>query len=236
MDAHAHLPLTQPHQEDTVRCRAVVRATDVTVYKLIAGGSEATLSAYNESCSNISISIHPTPPSHQHHPTCTDDWRGMYTQFLTRHALGTLPYRWEGGHTEARLVAITFLDPLDIIVVSGALLHDGGISGATKASAVKRELGIDPSKPLLPALADCGKALLVREIDDWWELVIPHALLARLACVERGVAVFRRWPGGIVPLTHMWRLEGEAEVRWRSWVDEEDAARCIPDLGMEWLP
>ena len=63
------------------------------------------------------------------------------------------------------------------------------------------------------------------------------------ACAAGASGVRRAWggrlsavAGGIVPLTHMWRLEGEAEVRWRSWVDEEDAARFIPDLGMEWLP
>ena len=39
------------------------------------------------------------------------------------HVLGTLPYRWEAGHAEATLVAVTF-DALDILVLDGPALHD----------------------------------------------------------------------------------------------------------------
>ena len=65
----------------------------VTVYKVVAGES-GTISSYNDECM-----AHDGSPERQ-------DWRGLYTQFLREHVVGTIPYRWEKEDvSEARLLA-----------------------------------------------------------------------------------------------------------------------------------
>mmetsp|Transcript_16853 Transcript_16853/g.33555 ORF Transcript_16853/g.33555 Transcript_16853/m.33555 type:complete len:239 (-) Transcript_16853:228-944(-) len=230
MDGFAQAPSSSVAA--TVR---LVRAHDVTVYKVVAGGGDTTLSAYNDSCRRG----HCPGPG----PSAPDDWGGcVYTQFSAIHALGTIPYRWDRGHDEARLVSAALAAPLDVVVADGPSMHDGRVAGTPKATSLKKALGIDPGVPLMDALAVRRQVLMVRETEDWWELLFPHALLENLVYGERGVALFQRHPKGL-PLTHRWRIEGVGRIaadgdqqeRWRVWHDEEDTALCVPDLGIEWL-
>jgi len=195
-----------------------IRVRAVTVYKILAG-ADATLSSYNAACSSNDAGL--------------QDWRSLYTQFQRAHVLGTLPYRWENPATaEARLISATF-EELDVVVIDGPYLHDGGVDGVAKAAACKCQLGIDEAAPLMPSLGDRGKVALVRETADEWELVIPHALLSSLRYEERGIARFRRHPR--MPVTWRWKAE---ENGWRRWDEDPNEAGlidCVPDLGMAWL-
>ena len=213
---------------------AHVRARDVTVYKVLAG-ADATLAEYNARC----VASHGAGGDER--PLRQREWSALYTQFKREHVLGTVPYRWNDPDTgEARLVAATF-EALDVVVIDGPLMHSGAVSGAEKAAAAKRLLGIDPAAALMPALGERGQAALVRETADEWELVLPHALAsASLRYSERGVARFRRHRA--MPVTASWMVEGAADAGWRAWDDgrgpgaEEALAGCAPDLGLPWLP
>ena len=211
-----------------------VRARGVTVYKALAGAA-ATLAEYNARC----VAAHGGEANEQ--PLGQREWRALYTQFKRDHVLGTVPYRWSDPDTsEARLVAATF-EVLDVVVIDGPLMHSGAVSGAEKAAAVKRLLGIDAAAALMPTLGERGQAALVRETADEWELVLPHALLASssLGYSERGVARFRRHRA--MPVTEKWAVEGDA-AGWCAWDDghgrgvEAALASCAPDLGLPWLP
>ena len=211
-----------------------VRACGVTVYKALAGAT-ATLAEYNARC----VAAHGGEANQQ--PLGQREWGALYTQFKRDHVLGTVPYRWNDPDTrEARLVAATF-EVLDVVVIDGPLMHSGAVSGAEKAAAVKRLLGIDAASALMPTLGERGQAALVRETADEWELVLPHALLASssLGYSERGVARFRRHRA--MPVTHEWMVEGDA-AGWCAWDDghgrgvEAALAGCAPDLGLPWLP
>ena len=56
-----------------------------------------------------------------------------------------------------------------------------------KAGACKVVLGVSYDSPLMETLGSFGKAALVRETEEEWELLIPHALLNRLSFSERVV-------------------------------------------------
>lgn len=199
----------------------VLHAKHVAVYKVVAGEA-STLLDYNESClaEANGVSLEEL------------EWRGLYTQFKRDHVLGTIPYRWErGDHTAAHLVRATFDLDLDIVVLDGPMMHDGRVGGSAKAIKAKELLGIDPAIPLLTALADRRQVCLVRETEEEWELVIPHALLQHLSVRETGVARFLRHPS--MPVTHRWQPEGEAAGSTRRWEDGElsaEALDLIPDL------
>ena len=199
----------------------VLHAKHVAVYKVVAGEA-STLLDYNESClaEANGVSLEEL------------EWRGLYTQFKRDHVLGTIPYRWErGDHTAAHLVRATFDLDLDIVVLDGPMMHDGRVGGSAKAIMAKKLLGIDPAIPLLTALADRRQVCLVRETEEEWELVIPHALLQHLSVRETGVARFLRHPS--MPVTHRWQPEGEAAGSTRRWEDGElsaEAVDLIPDL------
>lgn len=219
-----------------------MHAKNVTVYKALAGQG-ATLASYNEACE---AATHDQPEAEAARSLERQEWRGLYTQFAAAHVLGTVPYRWEKeGTTHARLVAVTF-EELEMVVLDGPLFHDGTISGGKKAMAVKAQLGMDPTKPLMAALGERGQVVLVRETADEWELVFPHALLPRLCFSERGVAVFAKHPR--MPVTQRWRQEvavvvgrdgarGEEGVRsWSPWREDKKVLEGVPDLDMAWLP
>mmetsp|Transcript_57944 Transcript_57944/g.67623 ORF Transcript_57944/g.67623 Transcript_57944/m.67623 type:complete len:233 (+) Transcript_57944:153-851(+) len=200
----------------------VVRASSVAVYKVV-GGEAGTLVGYNDSC----LATADAGSLEQ------VEWRGLYTQLKRDHVLGTIPYRWErGGNTAARLVRATFED-LTIVVLDGPMMHDGGISGGDKALAAKVLLGIDPTLPLLAALGERRQVCLVRETEDEWELVIPHALLQHLSMRETGVARFRKHPS--MPITHRWQPEEQPEGTLEPWEDGTPPAKAlslIPDLDL----
>eukprot|EP01050_Picozoa_sp_SAG11_P014719 SAG11_NODE_1842_length_4179_cov_2.865931_2_plen_290_part_00 len=192
----------------------VLRGRAVTVYKVLAG-ADVTLASYNRDC--VAADGDGAPQR--------QDWKAIYTQFTRHHVLGTVPHRWgREGVSVVRLVAVTF-DALDIVVLDGALMHDGALSGATKAAAAKRVLGLPPAAPLMAALGERGQAALVRETAAEWELVMPHALLSRLRYAERAVARFERHAR--MPTTRRWRPEGA--TGWQRWRDDL-APECIADL------
>lgn len=180
-----------------------LHASDVRIYKALAG-SDPSLKAYNDEC----VASHDDRVELQRR-----EWRALYTQFQREHVLGTVPYRWDHGLTEAAVVAVTF-EALDVVVLDGRIFHDGSVSGAEKATAVKAALGIDAAAPLMEALGAQRKVALVRETATEWELVIPHGLLARLRASERVVARFKRHAQ--LPITRSWCEEGGA---WEPWVD-----------------
>lgn len=192
---------------------------NIMVYKVVAGTDEMpTLTSYNQSILSSGNRFGQN-----------DDWRGLYTQFQSDHTLGTVPYRWERGHTKARLVEVTFVDRLNVVVLDGPLWHDTNLSGEMKAAHAKRQLGIPQNQSFLEALGDSGKVAMVRETADEWELIIPHQLLPKLVFDERGVAVFVRHPR--LPITQQWRPENEDNFfPWNEGADESTIRKVIPNL------
>jgi len=160
------------------------------------------------------------------------EWRALYTQFQADHVLGTVPYRWEKGHAEAVLIEAT-LASVDIVEIDGPILHDGSVSGGEKAAAVKEKLGLPAAEPLMEALGRLGKTALVRETEDEWELIVPHALLDKLSLTERVVARFRKHPN--MSITHTWRAESDVSGMWHAWVEGSTRPACVTDLDMSWL-
>ena len=160
------------------------------------------------------------------------EWRALYTQFQADHVLGTVPYRWEKGHAEAVLIEAT-LASVDIVEIDGPILHDGSVSGGEKAAAVKEKLGLPAAEPLMEALGRLGKTALVRETEDEWELIVPHALLDKLSLTERVVARFRKHPS--MSITHTWRAESDVSGMWHAWVEGSTRPACVTDLDMSWL-
>ena len=160
------------------------------------------------------------------------EWRALYTQFQADHVLGTVPYRWEKGHAEAVLIEAT-LASVDIVEIDGPILHDGSVSGGEKAAAVKEKLGLPAAEPLMEALGRLGKTALVRETEDEWELIVPHALLDKLSLTERVVARFRKHPN--MSITHTWRAESDVSGIWHAWVEGSTRPACVTDLDMSLL-
>lgn len=191
------------HPDSSVR---VVQLSEVSVYKVIDVGSGA-LKSYDVGKKRKS------------------DWSGLYTQFGREHVLGTIPYRWEAGHSEALLIRATFAE-LNAVVFSGGLFHDAGVRGEEKAAVAKRLLGVASDSPLMEALGQKHQAALVRESSDEWELVFPHGLLQHLRYSERVVARFRRHKQ--LPVILSWCREADVKV-WKRWsLDAEP--EWIPDL------
>ena len=203
-----------------VTCREL-HAKNVKLYKVTHGA--CTLLEYNS--------------AHKDDLDGTDslqhaEWRALYTQFQADHVLGTVPYRWEKGHAEAVLIEAT-LASVDIVEIDGPILHDGSVSGGEKAAAVKEKLGLPAAEPLMEALGRLGKTALVRETEDEWELVVPHALLDKLSLTERVVARFRKHPN--MSITHTWRAESDVSGMWHAWVEGSTRPACVTDLDMSWL-
>lgn len=203
---------------------------NVQVHKVLSGaGDEISLCSYNASCEREALEN----GVHGRVPVERLDWRAIYTQFTRSHVLGTVPYRWE-AHLEAMLVTVTFESPLDIVVIGGSLMSNTGTCGAEKAKAIKGNLGVDQTRPLMHTLGAQGKVALVKETDTEWELVLPHNLLSGkdgLRYSERRVAIFKR--GADMPVTQSWcpwpQSTGSA-LHWHRWVEGNEPI-CIPDLA-----
>lgn len=190
----------------------------IKFYKVIAGGSSLRkyVAQSKRDCESLQQS----------------DWRALYTQFQRNHTLGTVPYRWERNEDirEAVLVEATVRSPLNILVVDGPLWHHSAVSGADKATAIKKQQGIQPEKSLMDELGAAGKAVLIRETEDEWELVFGHDFFLSLSVQEKVVARFQRHAK--LPVTVRWALGDSGE--WNRWEDGHELAD-IPDLDMKWL-
>ena len=198
-----------------------IRASGVKFYKVVAG--DMTVMQYNSAQRDDldgSCSLQ------------RRDWVALYTQFQREHVVGTIPYRWEKGHSEAALVEVSFSCPLDIVIFDGALFHDGTMSGNDKAAAIKAHLGITSQEVLLEHLGRADKTALVRETDDEWELIVPHELLGRLPFTERVLCRFQRHPE--MAITRRWQDAVSADGTWRPW--RETLPAHVIDLPMDWLP
>mmetsp|Transcript_24409 Transcript_24409/g.45486 ORF Transcript_24409/g.45486 Transcript_24409/m.45486 type:complete len:249 (+) Transcript_24409:107-853(+) len=219
--------------------------TDVSIYKVLAGGEgRSTLASYNESvaCAAGAFTVSQAVTQHDTldgdgRPAPVQDWRGLYTQFQRDHVLGTIPYRWDGGHDTATLVKVTFAT-LNVALLDGPLLYDHNVTGTQKATIVKRILGISESKPLVETLGKRGQVALVRETEREWELVIPHNLLPQLDYQEQIIAKFRRH--AILPITYQWcaaEVDDENNTLWELWQDGENVKlhRVVPDLDTSFL-
>ena len=199
-----------------------VIARGVTVYKVLAGDTPNFLASYNQGC---------RPSAHDDldgdNSLQRTDWRGLYTQFKRDHVLGTVPYRWERGQRQARLVAATF-DELHIIVLDDPRLHQGDMNGTAKAAMIKQILNIPMEEPLITFLGRLGQVAMVRETETEWELVIPHDLLPELSFREKFVMSFQRHPQ--MPIT--WRYRYREDDSWLSWEEDLHMEVAIPDLDL----
>lgn len=175
----------------------------------------------------------------QQHP----EWQALYMQFKQSHVLGTVPYRWDKmAYTHAQLVEVLF-DSLEVVVFDGPLLHDGSVGAEEKAAAVKTHLQLASSAAedektglLMHELGKSGKAALVRETEEEWELLIPHCLVPRLRFSEKPLARWRRhksWPESShwCDLTQMKQAGSEI---WDVW-DDNLQVPSIPDLDIPGL-
>ncbi|CAE6945568.1 unnamed protein product, partial [Symbiodinium sp. CCMP2456] len=157
-------------------------------------------------------------------------------QFTTSHVLGTVPYRWESQartYTHAQLLEVEF-DSLNVVVLDGPLLHDGGVCAEEKAAAVKVHLEMcsDQKGLLMHELGKQGKAALVRETEEEWELLVPHNLLSQLSFSERVIARWRRHR--TLPVSSHWQDAEQAGTDlWKLWDDTVETP-CIPDLDLSW--
>ena len=186
-------------------------AKNVQCYKIVGGNH--TLESYNQQCLQRSKG--------------ESDWEALYTQFHRDHVLGTLPYRWESGESQAKLIRVTF-EELVMLRVEGSIMYDGAMSGSEKAALLKPALGIKPDEPLM---GQAPRPLLVRETQHEWELVFPHGLLSRGEYEEEVIAVFRRPVDR--PITTSWSMDGGET--WKRWDENESAVLSrIPDLPTTW--
>lgn len=268
---HAALP------NDNVTMMELRGVDEVTVYKVLPGLNTMSLMEFNAACQLRHRS------SDQQPNNGSVDRRAIYTQFRRKHVLGTVPYKWETRQGEdnntryATLKAITFRH-LDILAFDGPLMHDGTVSGKEKATAIKSILATvqestdeapcpqsqtsTTAPSLLPSLMDelgrRGKAAMIRETDDEWELVLPHNLLETIRSAggapaaeqysEVAVAYFRRH--STMPVTDRWKparmaddsaSSVSADDGWLKWDDDDEEndttglAECIPDLPTRWL-
>lgn len=217
--------MAEPEHPTPALTVRTTRASGLAVYKVLAGRS-ASLAEYNDAC------MAQSPVQGR-----SEEWRGLYTQFKRDHVLGTVPYRWERDQDTmvATLVKVSFIDDLSVVTLDGPMLHDGAVSGDTKAAAAKDLLGIDPEQPFIAALGERGQVCLVRETEDEWELVIPHALLPLLTFRESSIIHFLRHSR--MPITHKWESVedgGALEPPQRLWGDgafpPAEVHGLVPDL------
>jgi hypothetical protein len=117
------------------------------------------------------------------------DWSGLYMQLNARHACGTIPYRWDQGYREARLLEVE-LHRHPVYRVSDALMCDPTVSGADKAKWVKRVLQLDANQPLIGQI---NGYFLCFESESEMELIVPHHLVTRVNIAKESlVCKFRR--------------------------------------------
>ncbi|CAE6916047.1 unnamed protein product [Symbiodinium sp. CCMP2592] len=160
------------------------------------------------------------------------DWTAMYTQFRVSHALGTVPYRWDQRgadgqpYTTASLLEARFMEPLPVVVAHGGLFADGAVEGSMKAQVVKEHLGLNVEEPLMKQLGAQGKALLMQETEEEWELIFSHQHLAALEHQTRVVASFKKSPAR--PITGSWETPDEGPMKY---ADDELVMETLRDLG-----
>merc|ERR1711988_317165 len=92
---------------------------------------------------------------------------------------------------------------------------------------VKDRLGIPSHEPLMPFLGGQGKALLMQETEDEWELVLSQDHLAGLAHSDRIVASFNCASG--MPVTKSWRAA--VDGRQRRYDDVSSCLEVLTELG-----
>ena len=164
------------------------------------------------------------------------EWQALCMQFTSSHVLGTVPYRWESQartYTHAQLLEVEF-DSLNVVVLDGPLLYDGGVCAEEKAAAVKVHLKMcsDQKGRLMHELGKRGKAALVRETEEEWELLVPHNLLSQLSFSEKVIARWRRHQTR--PVSSHWQdAEQVGTDLWKR--DDTVETPCIPDLDLSWL-
>merc|ERR1712232_161214 len=116
-------------------------------------------------------------------------------------------------------------------MLSGDMLHDGGFSAAEKACAARNALGITNGL-LIDTLGKQGKAVLVKETESEWELLIPHCLLPHLKFEEKVIAKWRRHK--FMPVSAKW-CDVASGLTWMEW-HEGLQPDCIPDVSQGLLP
>eukprot|EP00961_Rhodomonas_salina_P228919 3094045-Rhodomonas_salina.6 len=156
------------------------------------------------------------------------DWAALYFQTSVSQSLGTLGYRWERGHSAAKMVQTRLLAPerLRVLVVSGAeakLFGSGQASGEDKAKLIRetfsrKGVAIPADLPLMAALGSMDTILLCAETAGEWEVAIGRDLARRIEFgPEDIVGEFKRHRA--MPVT--------GKVRWRGedseWVDFDDS-------------
>ena len=182
--------------------------TNLTAYKIL--GSPWSISKISETLREITS----RDMSGSHDKSQPSDWAALYLQFRVDHVLGTLPYRWEPksytwesvesvSYQEAALIRVSFTAPLCVVVMRGALLSDGSLSGKDKADIIKKELGIPLELPLMDGMGERGKCAAVEETEGEWELVIPHSLLRNIQVQEEELVQFMKHAQ--FPVTKCWR-------------------------------
>lgn len=115
------------------------------------------------------------------------DWAGAYFQLNASHSIGTLPYRWDQGYMNAKLIKLSCVAPVH--VVGDAFMADHNVSGEEKAQRVKRLLGLQESLPLMEQVHGF---LLCRENEEEWEMVCRLDNVAKFVRSESVVCLFKR--------------------------------------------
>ena len=216
----AYNPTVPRRSKMEVTARTMV--TSIRVFKAIAG--QETVFEYNKDCLDRQQSSQ------------RQDWSALYTQLQADHILGTLPYRWDAGHTEALLCELQFQQPISICILEGSVFHNNEISGEDKAKLIKSCLLLDESMPLMEAFSKREQVVAIRETENEWEIVIPHNLLPRLQYSERVVGKFRRHL--VMPITSKWAPfdsdKPEKDLCWEECEDGkilESLVSIFPSVG-----
>ena len=243
-----------PQQEagssgDDISIRHLHDVKGVSIYKVLAGGESETLASYNEAVTKSAAERDELDGkgSLQH-----QDWRGMYTQMLPEHVLGTVPYRWEKAgellHEEAILIEATF-EKLEVVILEHPLFIDASVDGKTKAVIAKKALGIDEDALLMEGLGKMGKCAVIWENPEEPELIIPHALLeGPLKFTEQPVMRFKRHRDMPMTQKYCWcsnsddkeltKEEGPVVRNWKHFTDsvtDRELAAALQPLPTEWM-
>jgi len=156
------------------------------------------------------------------------DWSGLYCQFDGEHASGTVGYRWENSYSSATLLQITW-NFAGVVIIDDRdtnWMIDGSEQGDAKAARCKEILSIPQHVLLMDWLAQHQYAMLAREGEDQWEVVIPSELIRPESIVEEeSLCQFK--PHSAFPITSHIRYTGE------SWLKYEDGEALRPTIDAE---
>eukprot|EP00931_Biecheleriopsis_adriatica_P035873 TRINITY_DN20673_c0_g1_i1.p1 TRINITY_DN20673_c0_g1~~TRINITY_DN20673_c0_g1_i1.p1 ORF type:complete len:207 (+),score=37.29 TRINITY_DN20673_c0_g1_i1:33-653(+) len=156
-----------------------------------------------------------------HPPRVAGEWSAMYLQLNEPHALGTVPYRWDMGYEAANLLGIAF-KKLSVVLVDSDWMPDGSLDGDEKARVLKTVLDIPEDCRLMEGLELKRQALLCRETEDQWELVVPVGILQGANIQEEVLLELR--PNAYGATGH---CRSHGEDCWRRF-DETEALRDVP--------